>query len=119
MKKLIVIPLLIGMSLAWGQSHQLDSLKRVLLRTPDDRKIEVYQDVVLKHWLNHPDSAMFFARQAINYSKTTDDIRTRAIAARLLGGVHYYKGNYDSTIKYSHESLTLAEKKRDTSVMTS
>lgn len=119
MKKLIVIPLLIGMSLAWGQSHQLDSLKRVLLRTPDDRKIEVYQDVVLKLWLNHPDSAMFFARQAMRYSKITDDIRTKAIAARLLGGVHYYKGNYDSTIKYSHESLTLSEALRDSALMTS
>jgi signal transduction histidine kinase len=120
MKKLCVILfLLLGMSLAHGQQHRLDSVKRVLLRTPDEKKIEVYQEVILKLWLNHPDSAMFFAREAMRHSKTTADVRTKAIASRLLGGVHYYKGNYDSTIKYSHESLALSEALQDSALMTS
>jgi signal transduction histidine kinase len=120
MKKLsVILFLVIGMSLAHGQQHSLDSLKRVLLRSPDEKKIEVYQDVILKLWLNHPDSAMFFAREAMRHSKTTPDLRTKAIASRLLGGVHYYKGNYDSTIKYSHESLALAEAIQDSALMTS
>jgi signal transduction histidine kinase len=120
MKKLLVILFAVaGVSIGHAQQAKLDSLKRVLLRTPDERKIEIYQDVILRLWLNHPDSAMFFARQAMRLSKVVDDVRTKAIASRLLGGVHYYKGNYDSTIKYSRESLALAEAMQDSALMTS
>lgn len=98
---------------------ELDSLVSALNTTPNDKKIEVYQEIILALWLNHPDSAMHYARRAFDLGRTSNDIRTKAIATRLLGGVHYYKGNYDSTIKYSYDSYALSEAARDSTLMTS
>jgi signal transduction histidine kinase len=99
--------------------QRLDSLLEVLNRTPPEQKIKVYQEIILALWLNHPDSAMIYAKQAIELSKKTTDIKVKAVATRLLGGVHYYKGNYDSAIRYSHESYALSEQSNDSTLMTS
>src|SRR5690242_5796894 len=101
MKKAFAITFVFSVSAILGlsQSHEVDSLIRLLPSTPTTHKIDVYQEIVIRLWLNHPDSAMQFAREAMQLAKRTDDVRTKAIAHRLLGGVHYYKGSYDSTIK--------------------
>jgi signal transduction histidine kinase/Tfp pilus assembly protein PilF len=117
MKKLF----LIVFSLAWlsgsTQHRDLDSLNRVLSSTPDDQKIEVYQEIIIRLWLNHPDSAMEYARKSVTLSHTLDDTRTKAIAYRMLGAVHYYKGNYDSTIKYSYIAYEFSKTIRDSTLM--
>jgi signal transduction histidine kinase len=115
----ILFPLALTASLAVSAQTRLDSLMNVLQKTPDAEKIIVYQEIILALWLNHPDSAMYYAKKAFELSKHTDNIRTKAIATRLLGGVHYYKGNYDSTIRYSHESYALSEQSQDSTLMTS
>jgi signal transduction histidine kinase len=115
----IIFSLALAGSAPVSAQSRLDSLTKVLESTPEPEKIMVYQEIILALWLNHPDSAMHYAKKAFELSKHTDDIRTKAIATRLLGGVHYYKGNYDSTIRYSHESYALSELSKDSTLMTS
>jgi signal transduction histidine kinase/Tfp pilus assembly protein PilF len=116
-----IIPFLFffsGIASVFAQ-RDLDSLVRALETTPEDQKINVYQEIILGLWLNHPDSAMHYAKEGFMLSKNSKDIRTKAIATRLLGGVHYYKGNYDSAIKYSYDSYALSEASKDSTLMTS
>lgn len=96
-----------------------DSLSQLLVTTPVEKRIDVYQQIILKLWLNHPDSAMGVAKTAVAFADSIGDVRAKAIATRLLGGVHYYKGNYDSTIKYSLEAYALSESVADSALMTS
>jgi signal transduction histidine kinase/Tfp pilus assembly protein PilF len=105
-------------SLVFSQSHEIDSLRKLLPLTPDAKKIDVYQAIIIKLWLNHPDSAMIFAREAVALANKSDDARSKSIAIRLLGGVHYYKGNYDSTIKCSHAAYSLSLLAKDSTLMT-
>jgi signal transduction histidine kinase len=87
---------------SYGQVRDVDSLVRALSTAPNAEKIDVYQAIITRLWLNHPDSAIHFARAAIKLADQLNDARSKSIAIRLLGGVHYYKGNYDSTIRCSH-----------------
>jgi len=114
----VIFFLVLGFTAVIAQ-HNLDSMVKALEVTPEDKKIDVYQQIILALWLNHPDSAMYYAKEGFTLSKRLDDLRTKAIATRLLGGVHYYKGNYDSAIKYSYDSYALSEASRDSTLMTS
>ena len=72
-----------------GQVRDVDSLVRVLSTVPNQEKIDVYQAIITRLWLNHPDSAIQFARAAIKLADQLNDPRSKSIAIRLLGGVHY------------------------------
>src|SRR5688572_4749605 len=121
MKKVLLVTVLflVGFVKVYSQRNDLDSLTQQLGNTPDHQKIDVYQEIIIRLWLNHPDSAMYYAREALSLSKKLDDVRTKAIASRLIGGVHYYKGNYDSAIKYSYEAYAFSEVTTDSTLMAS
>lgn len=115
----IIILLMVGFSTSYSQSGELDSLTQKLTTTPDDQKIDVYQEIIIRLWLNHPDSAMQYAREALSLSRELEGARTKAIALRLIGGVHYYQGNYDSAIKYSYDAYAYSEVTKDSTLMSS
>lgn len=95
----------------------MDSLVRALPSTPERERIDVYQTIITRLWLNHPDSAFQFARKAVKLAEQLNDPRSKSIAIRLLGGVHYYKGNYDSTIRCSHLAYQYSLVAGDSSLM--
>ncbi|MGC4023411.1 MAG: tetratricopeptide repeat-containing sensor histidine kinase [Cyclobacteriaceae bacterium] len=70
-------------------------------------------------WLNQPDSAMMYAREAIVASNHSDNVRDKAIAVRMVGAVFYYQGSYDSAIKYGHEAYELSKLANDNDLMAS
>lgn len=115
--RLLILSLFLSTA-GWCQKSKLDSLKDVLASTAPEKKIDILQSIIIKLWLNQPDSAMIFAKQAVDISQGLD-IRSKAIAVRLLGGVYYYKGQYDSTIKYSYKALKYLETTRDSTLLTS
>src|SRR5689334_6071616 len=95
---------------------QMDSLKRQLPSASDHEKIGILQDLIINLWLNHPDSALNYAKQAMRLTANTRIVRDRAIAVRLYGAVYYYLGSYDSTIKYGHKAYELSQAVNDYSL---
>ncbi len=110
--------LLFLLNIGYAQKSVLDSLQRELAAAPDEKKIEILQVIIVKLWLNQPDSAMVFAKQAVRLSEKMD-AHSKAIAIRMMGGVFYYKGQYDSTIKYSYRAFRLSEESKDSTLLTS
>jgi signal transduction histidine kinase len=101
------------------EKKQIDSLKRQLPLASDHEKIAILQDLIINLWLNHPDSAMSYSKQAMSLTEKTDNVRDRAIAVRLYGAVYYYLGSYDSAIKYGHRAYELSQSVNDYSLMSS
>src|SRR5436190_9505992 len=102
---LFLVSLSIG-SLA--QNPQSDSIQSLLRSSTDDKKIEILQQLVISLWLNHPDSAMYYAHEALHIASNLNNTRYLAIANRLMGGVHSYKGNYDSSLQYNKKAYALS-----------
>lgn len=111
------IHVVIGSS--YGQRLEIDSLQRLLARTQGKEKIQIYQQIITRLWLNHPDSAMLYARQAVKLANQLGDPRSKSIAIRLLGGVHYYLGRYDSTIQCSVAALNFSLQAGDSTLISS
>lgn len=76
-------------------------------------KIADLHVLVIKTWLNYPDQAMLHAREAYRLSLDLKDQQLISKSLRLVGGVHYYKGNYDSVLLYSTRSLKIAQEIED------
>ncbi len=110
--------LLFSVSIGYAQKSIIDSLKKELAKSPVEKKIDIYQAIIIKLWLNHPDSAMIYAKEAVVFAKGVD-VRAQATAIRLMGGVFYYQDKYDSAIKCNYKALRLSEESRDTALISS
>lgn len=117
MKVILSLTLILASHLLNGQAKMLDSLYQVLEKVPEKDRIDIYQGIVTKLWLNHTDSALRFAHEAVTLANKLGDLRSKSIAIRLLGGVHYYKGNYDSTLKFSHLAYQYSLQANDSTLM--
>src|SRR5258706_2563823 len=116
MKYRAVLVLFFSISIGYAQNSAIDSLKKQLAIVPDEKKIDVYQAIIIKLWLNHPDSAMVYAKKAVEFSSNSD-LRTKAIAIRLTGGVFYYQALYDSSIRCNYRALRLSEQAKDSTLI--
>ena len=114
----LLVFLFFSISIGYAQNFVLDSLKRELAAAPAEKKIDVYQAIIIKLWLNYPDSAMVYARRAVAFASTRD-LRTKAIAIRLTGGVFYYQDLYDSSIRCNYRALRLSEQAKDSTLIAS
>ncbi|MBS1682068.1 MAG: tetratricopeptide repeat-containing sensor histidine kinase [Bacteroidetes bacterium] len=103
---------IIGFLSAHAQQSEIDSLEKIIPNTPDDKKIEVYQAIITKLWLNQPDTAMRYAQAAVQFTKDRT-AGEKAIAFRMKGAVFFYKDQYDSCIKYNYLALAYSEDSRD------
>ncbi len=112
----LLLFILLGISRGHAQNRTADSLKQLLPTATKEKQVEILQNIITALWLNHPDTAMIYARQAMVLAKDLD-VRHKAIATRMMGGVYYYKGFYDSTIEYSHKAFRLSEAAGDSSLM--
>ncbi len=102
-----------------SQNSPVDSLRLLLPNSTGPVRFEILRELVINLWLNHPDSAMQYAREAVSLSIKLEDIHSQATAIRILGGVHSYMGTYDSSLYYSKKALVLSIKSNDSTLITS
>lgn len=81
--------------------------------------MEVYQRLITSLWLNHPDTAMRYARMAWREIRVSDRPAQQSVAVRLLGGVHLYLGHYDSALLCSREAYRLSLEVGDSTLISS
>lgn len=103
----------------YSQNAKVDSLESLLPTTEGADRIKVLQALVINLWLNHPDTAVRYAREAIRISKELNDIKSQAISIRLLGGVQVYQGKYDSALFYSKKAHVLSVQSGDSTLISS
>src|SRR5437879_10793461 len=104
---------------SYSQTNVIDSLKSSLSNTQDDKKIQVYQEIIIKLWRNNPDSALIYAQKATQFANEMGDLKYKAIAVRLQGGAYFYLGNYDSCLRFSKQACTLSIQARDSKLIAS
>jgi signal transduction histidine kinase/tetratricopeptide (TPR) repeat protein len=107
------------LQIAYSQTPKVDSLKALLPGVKDEQRIEVLQALVINLWLNYPDSASRYAREAIAIAKDLKSVRMEAISVRLLGGVQLYQGTYDSALHYSKLAYALSVSSKDSTLISS
>jgi signal transduction histidine kinase/Tfp pilus assembly protein PilF len=121
MKRLLLILCLLVLSAVFGfsQNIKVDSLKSILPAATGKKKVEILHALVINLWLNHPDTALRYAREALQRSDELKDLRLQAISIRLIGGVYPYKGMYDSALHYTKLAHAVSIKTKDSTLISS
>ncbi|MBN2814717.1 MAG: tetratricopeptide repeat protein, partial [Bacteroidales bacterium] len=114
-KLLLIISLIICGNDAFAA--ETDSLLHVLRKAGDKDKLAVYEELcVLYYWVDL-DSAGYFASKKMELASRLKNVREQAIAGKLLGNVHYFKGDYSMAIDHYNHARILAEKVDDQEIM--
>lgn len=110
--------LTLNVGLLQAQTFNSDSAYRSLSQLSGKAKMDAYQTLIINNWLNLPEKAMIYAKEAIAYANQTNDPKLKAVAVRLVGGVFVYMGSYDSALHYSKQAFQLSIGLRDSSLIT-
>ncbi len=100
---------------AFGQ--EIDSLKDLLDSSEGKSKVELLHLLSRNLRWSQPDEALLYATEALEISEALGNTTLQATSYRLIGGAHYYLGNYKSSLVFSERSLNIAQSIADTSLM--
>ncbi|MFO7370075.1 MAG: tetratricopeptide repeat protein [Bacteroidales bacterium] len=114
-KLLLIISLILLGNTAF--SAETDSLLHVLRKAGDKGKLAVYEELCVLYYSIDLDSAGYFASKKMELATKLKDVREQAIAGKLLGNVHYFKGAYPMAIDHYNRARVLAEKVDDQEIM--
>lgn len=93
---------------AFSQTTELDSLRYLADKAPAADRSRLYAELAQQARNNHPDTALFFARRALQLADSIGTPVDKARATAMVGRVLALKGSYDLSLKYSREALALA-----------
>jgi len=116
-KKTIIYILLTILSLNTSLAQELDSLNKALKSSVGEERIDILHLLVLKTWLNYPEKGMLYSYEALEIAKELGDSTNISKSIRLLAGVHYYKGDYNTSLNFNLEALEIAEKIKDSTLI--
>jgi signal transduction histidine kinase len=105
-KSYICITLALLTQVAFAQAT--DSLLNELDKTTGSDRIPILHELVTAHWLNYPAQALEFADEAYELSIASNDSVNLSKSLRFKAGVHYYMGDYETSLSYNQAALSLA-----------
>lgn len=97
--------------------QEIDSLKTLLNNSEGELKIQTLHQLSRNLRWSQPEAALSYATEALEIAVELENIVLQATSYRLIGGAHYYLGNYESSLLFSERSLEIAQKLGDTSLI--
>ena len=106
--------LVTAIKLVFGQTHTLDSLRRVYAtKKTDSARVDVLCEMDNAYEQNRPDSQLFLAQRALIISTRIKYIPGQLKSLKLMAEAYQYLGNYPVALRYYLQELKLAEKRKN------
>ncbi len=115
--KVRLIVFIILLISGWSIGQPSDSLVHRASIATGREKVELLHQLVTEVWLNYPDQAMIYAQEALSLSRSSENRTLISKSLRLLAGVHYYKGDFTTSLAYNTQSLEIAMDIQDSSLI--
>ncbi|MEQ9231923.1 MAG: tetratricopeptide repeat protein, partial [Cyclobacteriaceae bacterium] len=80
-------------------------------------KINLLHDLLKDVWLNYPDQAMEYGQLALAESERLNSKAMISQSLRYIAGVHYYRGDFETSQKFNEEALAMALEVGDSSMI--
>jgi tetratricopeptide (TPR) repeat protein len=106
-----------SMILVSGQTKVIDSLSKRLKEVEGEEKVKTYIGLSYNFLRISPDSSFYFAGQALEYSKKSDNQRGVARSLNLMGIVKSSQGNYQEALDFHKQALEIFEQIKDTNAI--
>jgi len=117
MKKIMVlfvaILLLQNLSVV-AQISTADSLKQLLqIERQDTSRVTLLNLLARQYYINYPDTALVFAREALALARNIGFIKGEAMSLLWIGNTFSVTGNYPKALEFNLEGLKQAESIKD------
>ena len=104
----IIVSLIVSVLFAASSFCQKNDSSGLQQQQSDIReRIGALHRLVRSEWLKDPDLAKKYADTSLMLSQQLGDSLEVAKSLRLLGGVNYYQGDYDSSLDFNFRSLEI------------
>ena len=111
--KVVMLVVLSILGVLQSGSAQLDSLKDVVHKMPDDiDKIFAYQDIAMEYLYPAPDICIQYADTILLIAEKLDDLQGFCMAYYLRGAAFYIKEEFNEAIENAETSLAFARKNK-------
>ncbi|MBL6447009.1 tetratricopeptide repeat-containing sensor histidine kinase [Fulvivirga sp. 29W222] len=111
----LLMPLWISVPIVAQDASLIDSLKVKLDQSADTAHIDILFLLSIKYQHFKPDSAMYFARQALKESQSIDYFKGQGDALISIGRLKRDKGNYSEALEDLFRSLKIYKSISDSS----
>ena len=96
--------------LSFGQTAQIDSLKLLIGQQQNDSlKVNSLLALSQNYFSINPDSAIFYARNAVNLADETGFKMGAGLGYKNIGLANYFMGDYDKVLENWEQSLAIFE----------
>jgi signal transduction histidine kinase len=85
-----------------------DSLVAQLNTVEGKERIELLHELIPGLWLNYPSQALQYGEESLIIAKQLNDSVNISKSIRLIAGVYYYWGEYDTSLIYNQRALEIA-----------
>lgn len=117
LKQILILPFFLSATVVFGQS--VAEMKEKLADLHGSQKVMLLNELTLATWLINPEEAMEYAQEAYRISQAIEDSALISVSVRLIGGVNFYKGNFDLAVHFADQAYVIAESIQDSSLMAS
>ncbi len=108
---LLLTIVLFSYSTSFAQSHQIDSLKKVLFKQADDTsRVDILLKLSFEHYQIDVSECRSFAEEALRLSENLNDSRRIALSYNCLGIASDLEGYSSQAISYWEKCLELSER---------
>ncbi len=94
-----------------------DSVRLLIEQKEGVEKINLLHDLLRQVWLNYPDQAMEYGQLALAESERLDDQAMISQSLRFIAGVHYYRGDFETSQRFNEQALEMALEIGDSSLI--
>jgi tetratricopeptide (TPR) repeat protein len=94
-------------------AQKADSLRTSLKNSGQDTtRVEILIQLCTMHWNKYPDSALYYANNALSLSKEIDYPRGTGMALNYIGVVYFYQADYKHADEYLQQSIEYCKEKK-------
>ncbi|MGE0088300.1 MAG: tetratricopeptide repeat protein [Bacteroidales bacterium] len=112
----IVIALLflfINPALSQTDRQIIDSLTNVLKTTPENKQIEILNELSRLYWNYSLDSSFYYANEALSLAHIVQDKLGLSDSYNRIGNVYYFQQQYEKSLEFFEKSLAARKTTND------
>ena len=108
MRKLFVVILNMNIIFCFAQNKQIDSLRVLVSKTPDDSsKVILLIKLALAFYYIHPDSCYYYANKGLHIAQNIGYKNGEVDCIGLVGYIYVNLGDYPNALIFSCQCATL------------
>lgn len=110
---IVFLFLFIKPAISQNDRQKIDSLTKVLKSTPENKQIEILNELSKLYWDYSLDSSFYYANEALSLAHIVQDKLGLSDSYNRIGNVYYFQQQYEKALEFYEKSLAARKSSND------